>query len=74
MRKESGLAVSDRIVLTVGGGPDVRAVVESFGGWIASEVLAAELVVAGEPVPGEHDMHTVDLDGLTARVGLTRIQ
>jgi isoleucyl-tRNA synthetase len=74
MRKESGLAVSDRIVLTVGGGPDVRAVVESFGEWIASEVLAAELVVANEPVPGEHDMHTVDLDGLTARVGLTRIQ
>jgi hypothetical protein len=73
MRKESGLAVSDRIVLALGGDAEIRAVVEAHGTWIAAEVLAAELVLADDLATGSREMHAVDLDGITARVAITRI-
>jgi isoleucyl-tRNA synthetase len=73
MRKEAGLAVSDRIVLAVEDTPEVRAVVESHGDWIAAEVLAAELVVRDDLSSAEEHMHVVDLGGTTARVAITRI-
>jgi len=73
MRKEAGLAVSDRIVLAVEGTPDMRAVIESHGDWIAAEVLAAELVVRDDLSSAEEDMHVVDLGATTARVAITRI-
>jgi isoleucyl-tRNA synthetase len=72
MRKDAGLAVSDRIVLTVGGGAEVQAVVETHGDWIAAEVLAAELVLTDDPGSGNHEMQAVDLDGTTAHVAITR--
>jgi isoleucyl-tRNA synthetase len=75
MRKESGFAVSDRIALTVCGGPEVDSVVRAHGPWIAEEVLAAELVTGGALEEGrEHDMHAIDLDGITAYVAITRIE
>jgi len=40
MRKESGLAVSDRISLVVDGGSDVLEAVKAHQEWIADEVLA----------------------------------
>ena len=74
MRKEAGLAVSDRIALTVIGTDEVRAVLEAHGEWIASEVLATELVTDGE-LTGRYDaMQELDLDGVVARVAFTRIQ
>ena len=74
MRKEALLAVSDRIALTIGGADEVRAVVETHGSWIASEVLATELVFA-EELKGRYDaMQELDLDGVVARVAFTRIQ
>ncbi|MDB4875877.1 MAG: Isoleucyl-tRNA synthetase [Gemmatimonadetes bacterium] len=73
MRKESGFAVSDRIVLSVAGPDEVHVVVEAHGAWIAEEVLAAELVFAGEATQGK-DMHAIDLDGITAFVAITRIE
>ena len=74
MRKEAGLAVSDRIVLTVAGGPVVRDVLEQHGQWIAAEVLAAELVVLDE-ISGKHDAtQMVDLDGVTAHVAITKVR
>jgi isoleucyl-tRNA synthetase len=74
MRKEAGLAVSDRIVLTVVGSDEIRAVLEAHGEWIASEVLATELVTDGE-LTGRYDaMQELDLDGVVARVAFTRIQ
>jgi isoleucyl-tRNA synthetase len=74
MRKEAGLAVSDRIALSIGGTDDIRAVVAAHGEWIASEVLATELVFA-EELTGRYDaMQELDLDGVTARVAFTRIQ
>jgi isoleucyl-tRNA synthetase len=74
MRKEAGLAVSDRIVLTVVGGDEVRAVLDAHGEWIASEVLSTELVTNGE-LTGRYDAtQELDLDGSIARVAFTRIQ
>jgi isoleucyl-tRNA synthetase len=74
MRKEAALAVSDRLVLTVLGGEDVRAVIATHGDWIASEVLATELVTHGE-LTGHYDAtQEIDLDGAVTRVAFTRIQ
>ena len=74
MRKEAALAVSDRIVLTVVGADEIRAVIDAHGEWIASEVLATELVTAGE-LTGRYDAkQELDLDGSVARVAFTRIQ
>jgi isoleucyl-tRNA synthetase len=74
MRKEALLAVSDRIALTVGGPDEIRAAVAVHREWIASEVLATELVFA-EELNGRYDaMQELDLDGVVARVAFTRIQ
>ncbi|MFL5612297.1 MAG: isoleucine--tRNA ligase [Gemmatimonadaceae bacterium] len=73
MRKEATLAVSDRILLTVLGSEEVRAVIAAHGDWIASEVLATELVTHGE-LTGHYDAtQELDLDGAVARVAFTRI-
>jgi isoleucyl-tRNA synthetase len=74
MRKEAGLAVSDRIALTVAGIDEVRAVISVHGDWIAAEVLAAELVIKGELTDRYDAMQELDLDGAVARVAFTRIQ
>jgi isoleucyl-tRNA synthetase len=42
LRKESGLEVTDRIVLTVGGAASLRAAFELFADFAASETLAVE--------------------------------
>ena len=74
MRKEALLAVSDRIALTVSGTEEIRNAVLAHGEWIASEVLATELVFRDE-LPDRHDaMQELDLDGVVARVAFTRIQ
>jgi isoleucyl-tRNA synthetase len=73
MRKESGFAVSDRIALTIGGGPEVKAVLDAHRAWIAEEVLATTLVV-GERGEGDDQMHAIELDGITAYLAITRIQ
>jgi isoleucyl-tRNA synthetase len=69
MRKETGLAVSDRIALVVGGGEEIAAVIEAHGAWIAEEVLATELVFETETSAER----AIDLDGITACVAITRI-
>ena len=73
LRREAGLAVSDRIVLTVAGDETVRRVVDAHREWIATEVLAREIVVVDE-LAGHHlAVQSVDLDeGLAARIALTR--
>ena len=75
MRKEAGFAVSDRISLTVAGGPEVKDVIDAHGAWIADEVLATELVFVGQGESEQRqDMQAIDLDGITAQVAITRIQ
>jgi isoleucyl-tRNA synthetase len=74
MRKESGLAVSDRIVLTVAGNAEVAAVIGAHGAWIRDEVLATEVVLRAEDgVEGARQlMDAIDLDGTTAHAAITR--
>jgi isoleucyl-tRNA synthetase len=74
MRKESGLSVSDRIVLTVAGGEEVKAVIDAHGARIADEVLATELVFAGADGGRGQDTNAIDLDGITAYAAINRIQ
>ncbi len=74
MRKESGFAISDRIVLSVAGGDEVRAVIDARGAWVSEEVLATELVFMGAGELKGRDMSAIDLDGITAYVAITRIQ
>ena len=72
MRKEAGLAVSDRIVLTVAGDDEVQALGRMHGEWIASEVLAAELVLVHDLSGTYLATQRVELDELVAHVALTR--
>jgi len=74
MRKESGFAVSDRIVLSVAGGDEVRAIMDAHGAWISEEVLAAELVVTSDGDERPQDSQAIELDGITAYVAITRIR
>jgi len=73
MRKEAGLAVSDRIVLTVSGTDEIREVIDAHGERIASDVLATELVFVDE-LTGRYDAtQELDLEGIVIRVAFTRI-
>jgi isoleucyl-tRNA synthetase len=73
MRKEAGLAVSDRIVLSVFGDSELKAVFDEHRTWIADEVLATELVF-GDASQATQGGLSIDLDGFTAYVAITRIQ
>ena len=72
LRKEAGLAVSDRIRLHASGDAEVDEAVREHRDWIASEVLAREVVIGGGPSERYDAAQTLDLDGLAARVALTK--
>jgi len=67
LRKESGFAVTDRIVVRLAGSDRLKAAWEAFADYVASEVLATE-VVWGE-APG---MVEVEAGEESWRVGLTK--
>jgi isoleucyl-tRNA synthetase len=73
MRKEAGLAVSDRIRLWLWGDASAREAAETHRPWIADEVLATTLVV-GEPKQVDNTLarQSVDLDGIRADLALTK--
>ena len=73
LRKELGLAVSDRISLAVSGDPGLAEAVAAHRDWISAEVLAPELASVAV-LDGSHAVHQLDLDGLAAAVTLTRIR
>jgi isoleucyl-tRNA synthetase len=71
LRKESGLAVSDRIRLAVWGDPVVEEAVRAHRDRIAGEVLARELKTGSKS--GEFDAErVVQLDGRTVHLALTQ--
>jgi isoleucyl-tRNA synthetase len=70
LRKEAGLAVSDRISVAVWGDPELEAAVAAHREWIADEVLARELAIGG--TASRNAAKEVDLDGVTAHVALKR--
>ncbi|HET9426050.1 MAG TPA: isoleucine--tRNA ligase, partial [Gemmatimonadaceae bacterium] len=72
MRKESGFAISDRIRLVVAGDVAILEAAKTHQQWIGGEVLATELVIASDGAQEQPDMTPVDLDGIAARVSLTR--
>jgi isoleucyl-tRNA synthetase len=73
LRRESGLAVSDRIALGVFGNADVLRALEAHADYVASETLAVS-VSAGdqEDEVWQGVVQQVDLDGLSVRIGLRR--
>jgi isoleucyl-tRNA synthetase len=72
MRKEAGLAVSDRIVLSVAGPPEIEGAIRSHSEWIADEVLAKEIHVGGEAQDQNHAVQTVDIDGQPVTIAFKR--
>ena len=71
MRKEKGLAVSDRISLAVSGTEEPEAAVRSHEKWIAEEVLAVKLDV-GQNIENSSAAESVDIDGHPARIAIER--
>ena len=74
MRKEAGLAVNDRIRLTIAGASDVLEAAREHREWIANEVLAAHLGIGDEVLDTVHMLarQPVDLDGIHAVLALTK--
>jgi len=70
LRKATGLAVSDRIAVTIDPDPALTAALGTHAGSIASEVLATSFAVE-QPAPGA-EVHEIDIEGHRARVTITR--
>ncbi|HEX8804939.1 MAG TPA: isoleucine--tRNA ligase [Acidimicrobiales bacterium] len=69
LRKEAGLAIADRVALTVEADDDLWAVLERHRAWIAGEVLATRLErgdAGGSP-------HAITVDDRRVRVALDRV-
>jgi isoleucyl-tRNA synthetase len=71
LRKDTGLAVSDRIRLQIAGPDALRAVAEQHRQWIAGEVLAREMIVT-DALSADPSAIALELDGMTANIALTR--
>jgi isoleucyl-tRNA synthetase len=74
MRKDTGLAVSDRIELSIGGDVAVVEAAEAHREWIADEVLATHVAIGAERPRSTHmpERQQVDIDGVHAELALTR--
>ena len=67
LRKEVGLAIADRVSLTLSADDEAWRAVERHRDYVMGEVLATSLERAEQPGP-----HTVDADGHSIRVTLDR--
>ena len=74
MRKEAGLAVSDRIRLTIAGDAEVQRAVSTHREWIAGEVLATELLAQPDSLQDSTFSQVADLDGIEAVISLIRTE
>jgi isoleucyl-tRNA synthetase len=72
MRKEAGLAVSDRIRLGISGDDLVCDAATEHHVWIAEEVLATVLTVGSELQGTTLARQSLDLDGIRADLALTK--
>ena len=53
----------------------MQDVIDAHGAWIAEEVLATELVFGeAKGTRRRRDVQSIDLDGITAHVAITRIE
>jgi isoleucyl-tRNA synthetase len=73
-RKDSGLDITDRIVLSVSGPAEVLEAAETFREFITGETLATEYHL-GDPETGlsSEVQKEVDLDGVPVRIALSRM-
>jgi isoleucyl-tRNA synthetase len=71
MRKDAGLAVSDRITVAIAAWDEMEEAVRVHHTWIAEEVLARELTV-GDDAGKFNAVQPVDIDGHEARIALER--
>jgi isoleucyl-tRNA synthetase len=72
MRRDAGLAVSDRIRLAIGGDAAVVEAATEHRDWIAGEVLATDVVLGGDVQGNTQARLQVDLDGIRADLALTK--
>ncbi len=72
LRKDTGLAVSDRIHLRLWGAPEIAEAVGEYKEWIAGEVLARTVTIGRDGNVAETATQAVEIDGLTVHVALTR--
>ena len=70
MRKESGLEVTDKIILTIEKNNDITRPVERFGGYICSETLATLDFV--EKIDGDVEAQEL-ADKVTAKISIRKI-
>ncbi|MBP9994652.1 MAG: isoleucine--tRNA ligase [bacterium] len=70
MRKESGLEVTDKIILTIEKNKDITKPVERFGGYICSETLATLDFV--EKIDGDGEAQEL-ADKVTAKISIRKI-
>ncbi|MDP2360320.1 MAG: isoleucine--tRNA ligase [bacterium] len=70
LRKESGLAVSDRIELIVRDGPELRAVLDAHGERVARETLALTLRLADK----EDQLRDITLNEVRTAIGLRKVE
>jgi isoleucyl-tRNA synthetase len=71
MRKDAGLAVSDRIRLTIGGPAELEEAAREHQSRIAEEVLARDITV-GDDASKMNAGQSVDIDGHPARIAIER--
>ena len=72
MRKEAGLAVSDRITLWVSGHADVERSVQEHSGHIGAEVLARSVNIGAELPAHTNAMQTAEIDGLAVAIAIRK--
>ncbi|HET6873299.1 MAG TPA: class I tRNA ligase family protein [Acidimicrobiales bacterium] len=57
VRRDMGLDVTDRIVLTVSGGPEIEDLLDAHGSWIAEQVLAVVVELDDSEGPGSEQSY-----------------
>ncbi|MDT8435916.1 MAG: isoleucine--tRNA ligase [Gemmatimonadota bacterium] len=70
LRREAGLAVSDRIVLAAAASAQIETAVRAHEAWIAGETLAVRIGTGPEALRDLPHRAEVEIDGETAAIGL----
>ncbi|MDQ3318955.1 MAG: DUF5915 domain-containing protein, partial [Actinomycetota bacterium] len=70
-RKSAGLAVEDRIELSLAGDDDLLDAVRAHESYVSTETLATTLAYDGNAPAGAH---SASIDGRTIGIGLARIE
>ncbi|MDR3356198.1 MAG: isoleucine--tRNA ligase [Spirochaetaceae bacterium] len=72
LRKESGLSVSDRIRLYLGGSPRLRRALDAHAGYVSGETLSVETSFSDGPAPQDPAWSPVEAGGETCLVRLEK--